>query len=345
YTGMLLEDLKDEEMRNDIQQIRDAATRASGLIQQLLAFGRSQKLSPKNLDINEVITSLEDMLRRLIGEDIRLVTKLSADLGPIRFDPSQIEQIIVNLAINARDAMPQGGQLLIQTDEVELDEDYVRSHTGAKAGPHIVIAVSDTGNGMSAEVRGRIFEPFFSTKLPGKGTGLGLSTVFGIVKQSGGNIWVYSEPGQGTTFKVYLPYGQTYEDEDEPVVEITQRKETTGRILVVEDDDHLRNLVQRILEHHDYRVVACSNPNDAIALCEQEGASLEVLITDVVMPIMSGALLAERIKRIAPHIRVVYMSGYTDDSIENHGILDPGRAYLEKPFTANQLLEVINRAK
>lgn len=343
YSEMLLREAPGGSgSRQQLRQIRRAADRAGSLTRQLLAFSRKQVLQPRVLDPNTVVGEMDAMLRRLIGEDIDLVTKLNPDVYSIKFDPGQIEQIVMNLAVNARDAMPRGGKLTIETDNVELDEDYARTHPDAVPGPHVMIAMTDTGMGMDAETKARIFEPFFTTKEKGKGTGLGLSTVYGIVKQSGGNIWVYSEPGHGTTFKVYLPRA---EESSRPVQPQDRKAAVALRgsetILLVEDDEDVRALLRDVLEAGGYRVLATGDAQEAMDLCRRHKGEVDLLLTDVVMPRMGGRELAENIMALQPNIKVVYMSGYTDNAIVHHGVLDPGTAFIEKPIAPNVLLEKI----
>jgi len=286
----------------------------------------------KVLDLNATFQNLEKMLCRLIGEDIELVFLLGRDLGSVKVDPGQIEQVIVSLAVNARDAMLKGGKLIIETANAELDEEYARAHIAVKPGRYVMLSVSDTGMGMTPEVKERIFEPFFTTKEKGKGTGLGLSTVYGIVKQSSGNIWVYSELGKGTTFKIYLPrVDEPLEELEERVVkgELPYGSET---ILVVEDDEEVRKLAKRILEKQGYKILDGSQGNEAIQICEEHKGPIHMMVTDVVMPGMSGRELANRLMSVHPEMKVLYMSGYTDDAIVHHGVLDPGIAYIQKPF-------------
>lgn len=331
----------DDALKGQIEEICKAGDRATALTRQLLAFSRKQVLQPKVLDLNEVVAQADTMLRRLIGEDIDIVTKLEPNLDPVKFDPGQIDQILMNLAVNARDAMPHGGKLTIETDNIELDEEYARTHADAHTGPHVMIAMTDTGTGMDAQTVKRIFEPFFTTKDVGKGTGLGLSTVYGIVKQSGGNIWVYSEPGRGTTFKIYLPRAEESvsakaRSGSRPPVPLGQ-----GRILVVEDDKDVRNLIQTVLESGGYTVIAAGNPQDAMAACERHAGEIRLLLTDVVMPGMGGRELAEKLLARWPAMKVVFMSGYTDNAIVHHGVLDPGLHFIEKPILPKVLLERI----
>jgi signal transduction histidine kinase len=330
------------ELREDVGQMVAAAERAAALTHQLLAFSRKQVLQPAILDLNATVNQMDKMLQRLIGEDIDLVTCLDPHLDPVEFDPGQIEQIIMNLAVNARDAMPRGGKLTINTANIELSEEYAKDHVDAVAGPHVMIAVTDTGTGMDAETRARIFEPFFTTKEKGKGTGLGLATVYGIVKQSGGNIWVYSEPGHGTTFKVYLPRSES------AVVEVkaeTTKSPVTGTetILLVEDDEAVQMLLRRTLTRGGYTVLVAGNPEAAQQLAAEFTGSIDMLLSDVVMPGMGGPELARRLSEHRPNMKVVFISGYTDEAIVHHGVLDPGASFIEKPISPRVLLEKVRQ--
>ncbi len=341
YSGLLL-DLHvndDDPQRKDIEQIRQASERAAGLTRQLLAFSRQQVLQPKVLSLNEVVSNLEKMLRRLISEDIDLTTVLGENLGKVKADPGQMEQVIINLVINARDAiMPYGGKLIIETSNVALDQSYARRYVNVTPGQYVMLVVSDTGQGMDEDTQSHIFEPFFSTKEPGRGTGLGLATVHGIVSQSGGHIWVYSEPGHGTIFKIYLPQ---IEEIIEPMKATTiqlERLPTTEIILLVEDNDMVRDFAQTVLEVKGYKVLVASQGSEAIDLCRRYQGIIDLLVTDVVMPGgISGRQLAEQLLPLRPNLKVLYMSGYTDDAIVHHGVLDLGKAFLQKPFTPNML--------
>jgi len=282
--------------------------------------------------------NLDSLLRRLIGEDIEVLTVPANDLGSVKADPGQIEQVIMNLALNARDAMPNGGKLTLETANITLDETYAQRHRPAEPGRYVMLAVTDTGHGMSAETQARIFEPFYTTKEIGKGTGLGLSMVYGIIKQSGGNIWVYSEPDRGTSFKIYLPRV------DQPV-ELTgaeTRSKTVQRgtetILLVEDDPQLRQLSSSVLTHCGYKVLAAGGPEEGLAICKENHRDIRLLVTDVVMPRMNGRQLAEQIAQISPSVKVLYISGYTSNAIVHYGVLDPGLWFLPKPFTLSALV-------
>jgi len=335
---LLLDRLRrDDPLRRDIELIQETADRAATLTQQLLAFSRKQVLAPKVLDLNAVVVNMDTMLRRLIGEDIDLVTVPGPALGRVKADPGQIEQVIMNLAINARDAMPRGGQLTIETANVELDEAYARRHVAVRPGPHVMLAVSDTGPGMDAETQARVFEPFFTTKEPGKGTGLGLATVYGIVKQSGGNIWVYSEPGRGTTFKIYLPRVEEAAEPVEPAKALAGPPRGLETVLVVEDDEALRELAREILQSHGYTVLEARHGGEALPIGERHAGPIHLLVTDVVMPWMSGRELARRLMPAHPEMKVLYVSGYTENAVVHNGVLDPDTAFLQKPFTPDAL--------
>ncbi|MEO6119772.1 MAG: ATP-binding protein [Terriglobales bacterium] len=344
YSELMLDELKDADpMRAEVEEIKKAADRAATLTRQLLAFSRQQVLAPKVIDLNAVVSNMDKLLTRLLGEDIGLYTVLEASLGRVKADPGQIEQVVMNLVVNARDAMPRGGKLTVETSNADLDDSYAREHVGARAGSYVMLAVSDNGTGMTPEVRQRIFEPFFTTKELGKGTGLGLSTVYGIVKQSEGYIWVYSEPGQGTSFKVYLPRV------DSPVEVVTPRagrKPTfTGSetVLLVEDEDGVRALVRQVLHKHGYTVLEARHGGEALLHCERHVGPIQLLLTDVVLEQMGGPELARRLSGIRPDMRVLYISGYTDDAIIHHGVLTEGTAFLQKPFTTEALARKIRQ--
>ncbi len=321
----------------DAEEIEKAANRAASLTRQLLAFSRQQVLQPKIVDLNHLISELDKMLRRLIGANIDLVTAPGSALGRVKVDPGQMEQVLLNLVVNARDAMPEGGKITMETSMVELDEAYARGRTGVRPGRHILLAVSDTGSGIDPEIRARIFEPFFTTKEPGKGTGLGLSTVYGIVKQSDGHIEVYSEAGRGTSFKIYLPVAQG----PIGVVESENAKSGLSRgsetVLLVEDEDLVREVVRQALELHGYRVVEARNGKEGLDRFERNPTDIDLIVTDVMMPQLTGPELAARASQLRRDLKVVYMSGYTDKAIVHHGVLAEGAAYLQKPFTPDAL--------
>jgi two-component system cell cycle sensor histidine kinase/response regulator CckA len=325
----------DAPLREDLLEIRRAGERASDLTRQLLAFSRRQILQPKVLDFNAIVHDMERMLQRLIGEDVELVMNLQAGLSQVKADPSQMEQVVMNLVVNSRDAMPRGGRITVETRDVKLTESYAREHPEVSAGWHVLLAVSDTGIGMDGATRERIFEPFFTTKEHGRGTGLGLSTVYGIVKQSGGSIWVYSEPGAGTTFKIYLPAAVTV---DRPQVAAPSGSvKGTETILLVEDDEGVRKVANRILVRQGYTVLLTAGAADALALLGAHAGPIHMMLTDVVMPHMNGRELADRATAIRPDLKVLFMSGYTDDAIVHHGVLDPDTAFIEKPLSTEPL--------
>jgi PAS domain S-box-containing protein len=338
YSRMLLERLDlPEEFQGEIEEIAQAADRAAELTSQLLIFSRRHAVHAQVVDLNRLVAGLEKMLRRLLGEDIELITTLRRGSGKIKVDPGHLEQVIVNLAVNARDAMPDGGCLTIETEEVELGENYVRRHVSSVPGRFIMLAISDNGRGMDAATRNRIFEPFFTTKERGKGTGLGLSTVYGIIKQSGGDIWVYSEPGKGTTFKIYLPVA--VEPEGSSVQEAPVEGPPRGRetILLVEDEPSVRRLVHAILSQQGYRVLEAADPGSALRMCEENEGQIDMLLTDVVMPQMNGRELARQVAGIRPGLKILFVSGYTDTVIAQHGVSALDGAFLQKPFTPESL--------
>jgi two-component system cell cycle sensor histidine kinase/response regulator CckA len=338
YTNLALRTMPadDPHFRN-LQDIKTASDHAAALTRQLLAFSRKQVLQPKVFAVNAIVTELEKMLRRMIDENIEFRTSLGAKVGNVKADPGQIEQVIMNLVLNARDAMPSGGKLIIETNNVQLDETYARQHVSAIAGSYVLLAVSDTGMGIDEETLKHIFDPFFTTKQSGRGTGLGLSTVYGIVKQSGGNIWVYSEPGRGTTFKIYLPRVVEPVDQYKPAALPVQLPRATETILLVEDAEMVRNLAKEVLETTGYRVLDAANGKDALQICKNLKEPIHLLLTDVVMPEMSGHELASRLVSLHPETKVLYMSGYTEDAIVHHGMLKEGINYIEKPFTPDAL--------
>jgi len=340
YSQILADGLPaDSRLADSNAQIKSAAERAAGITRQLLAFSRKQVLSPRVINLNDIVLNLDSLLRRLIGEDIEVMTVPAPDLGMVKADPGQIEQVIMNLALNSRDAMLDGGKLTLETSNASLDETYAREHQPVDPGRYVMLAVSDTGHGMSSETLSRIFEPFYTTKEVGKGTGLGLSMVYGIVKQSGGYIWVYSEPDQGTTFKIYLPRvdqpAERGSPETQPPPKVARGSET---ILLVEDDPQLRELSSSVLTHVGYKVLTASTPEEGLAICESDHQDIRLLVTDVVMPRMNGRQLAEKIQKRCPQMRVLYISGYTDNAIVHYGVLDSGLWFLPKPFTLSALV-------
>jgi PAS domain S-box-containing protein len=329
-------------MRDDLSEITAAGERAAALTHQLLAFTRQQVLQPRVVSLNDVVGGVEKMLRRLIGEDVELLIRYAADVRSVLVDPGQIEQVIMNLVVNARDALPGGGKLTIETANVNLDAEYAADHVGVNAGPHVMLAVSDTGVGMDRATQARIFEPFFTTKGLGKGTGLGLSTVFGIVKQSGGSIWVYSEPGVGTTFKVYFPQAQTGEEGPaQALPTTTPAARGAETILLVEDDEAVRRVTGTILRRHGYHVLEAQNGGDALLISEQQSAVIHLLLSDVIMPRMSGRELANQLTEAWPTIKVLFMSGYTEGSIMNHVIMDADTAFIQKPIDPDRLVRKV----
>jgi hypothetical protein len=343
---LLLEDLAAADTRREeVEEIHESAERAAALTHQLLAFSRKQVLQPEVLNLDAVVANVQKMLQRLIPENMELLTVLAGDLGAVLADRGQIEQVILNLALNARDAMPTGGQLTIETANVELDEEYTTQHAGVVPGRYVMLAVSDTGVGMDEETKMHLFEPFFSTKGPGRGTGLGLPTVYGIVKQSGGNIWVYSEPGQGAAFKIYLPRVEAAPTAEGPAKLAARGGSET--ILLVEDAKSVRTVTRRLLEAYGYTVLEASGGADALRVARDHRGPIDLLLTDIVMPGVSGTEVARQLAELRPGVRVLYMSGYTDNAIVHHGVLDPGIAFLQKPFTreglAHKVREVLER--
>jgi PAS domain S-box-containing protein len=337
YTDLLLDGLPTlSPLRPDLGEIRKAADRAAGLTRQLLAFSRKQVLEPRVLDLNELVADVDSLLRRLLGEDIAVVTRLDPTLGTVRADAGQLEQVVVNLAVNSRDAMPEGGTLTIETRNAELDDSYAREHVPVRPGPYVMLALSDTGTGMSAETLSHLFEPFFTTKEPGKGTGLGLATVYGIVKQSGGYVWCYSELGQGTTFKVYLPRVDAPADRF-PVRGAVGPTRGSETILLVEDEPGLRALTRRVLEKNGYTVLEAATADAASALVRDYAAPIHLLLADVVLPGASGRTLADELLARRANLKVLFMSGYTEDAIVHRGVLAPHTAFIHKPFSAQGL--------
>lgn len=329
------------EIRSDIERIENAAGRAAGLVRQLLAFSRRQVMQPKTIDLNAIVLNLDKLLRRLMDDNVEMVTQVPENVGKVKADPAQIEQVIMNLVVNARDAMPNGGRLVVETSNADLDASYAENHVSMKPGRYVMLAVSDTGVGMDRRTIAHIFEPFYTTKESGRGTGLGLSTVYGIVKQSGGHIWVYSEPGKGSTFKVYLPRvdGPIEEPGGAQPRALSQRGAET--ILLVEDEEEVRDLIHTVLAEHGYDVIPARDPQHAEQLAVSYAGEIHLLLTDVVMPGTSGRELASRISPHRPGIRVLFMSGYTENVITSGGVLEKGLAFLQKPFSPAVLVEKV----
>jgi two-component system, cell cycle sensor histidine kinase and response regulator CckA len=346
YSNLVLSELgPTDPHRAELDEVRKAGARAELLTRQLLAFSRQQVLQPRIVDLNEVVLGMETMLRPLVGANVVLSLLPSHTLGTILADPGQLEQIIMNLAVNARDAMPRGGQLTIETGNVVLDADYAAEHAGVTPGPHVMLSVTDTGTGMDSATRSRIFEPFFTTKEMGKGTGLGLSTVFGIVAQSKAHIWVSSEVGRGTTFKIHFPLARGSLTTTAPAAS-SRDLSGTETVLLVEDEEQVRVLMRTILRRHGYNVLDAQNGGEAFLISEQHHARIDVLVTDLVMPRMSGRELAQRLAPTRPEMKVLFVSGYAEDSVMHHGVVDPGIAFLQKPITpdalARRLREVLD---
>jgi len=337
YSQLVMEEMgAADPRRTDLAEVQKAATGAATLTRQLLAFSRQQVLEPKVIALDEVVAGAGKMLKRLIGEDIELVTVLAPDLGAVKADPGQIEQVVMNLAVNARDAMPDGGKLTIETANTELGTEYTEEHRLVPPGSYVLLSVSDTGTGMDEATKARLFEPFFTTKEKGKGTGLGLATVYGIVKQSGGFIWVYSEPRQGTTIKVYLPrVDEAVSAQSAPAS--LQSLQGTETILLAEDAAPVRSVAREVLRRHGYRMLTAADGRTALELAETHPGPIDLLITDVIMPELSGRQVADRLMERLPKLKVLYVSGYTDDAIVRHGILEPGIAFLQKPFSPESL--------
>jgi len=343
YAQFAFEELgPDHPVRTDLEEIVKAGERAAGLTKQLLAFSRKQVVQPVLVNLNTLVTETSKMLQRLIGEHIRLDTTLVTDIGLVRADPGQLDQILMNLSVNARDAMPTGGRLTIETANVSLDASFVARHGPVRPGPYVMLAITDTGVGMTAQTRARLFEPFFTTKEPGKGTGLGLATVYGIVKQNDGHLYVYSEPGRGATFKIYLPRV----DAADTVKSQTQESPTIGgteTVLLVEDERAVRILARTMLEGAGYRVIEAGGPSDVDAALDEQGSGADILVTDVIMPGSNGPALFRRLSEVNPKLRVLYVSGYTDDAVFREGQLEAGAAFLQKPFAAAELLRKVRQ--
>jgi two-component system, cell cycle sensor histidine kinase and response regulator CckA len=341
YTELIQTQLtKEDPLLNDVLQIEKAGRRAKDITQQLLAFSRKQIIEPAIIDLNEFIASTQKGLSRLIGEDIHLYFSPGADLYKIKFDRSQLDQILINLAANARDAMPQGGHLMIETSNVQLKEAFIKEHFMLTPGEHVLLTVTDTGVGMDEETLTHAFEPFFTTKAVGKGTGLGLATVYGIVFQGGGFIKADSEPGRGSTFRIYFPRITEEAIVAEEVPELPM-KQGTGRVLVVEDDPMVRDMTVAMLESVGYNVRSAATPMAALEYCEKNFDPIDLLITDVVMPDLSGAELRDKIQVMKPGLKVLFISGYASDIIAHHGILDEGVNFIRKPFTMNDLAKAV----
>jgi signal transduction histidine kinase/HAMP domain-containing protein/ActR/RegA family two-component response regulator len=332
---------RDDPMFKDLEEIKKAAERASSLTHQLLAFSRKQIMSPKVLDLNKVVGNMEKMLKRLIGEDIDMVFIPKENLYRIWADQGQIEQVIMNIVVNARDAMPDGGKITIETANVELDEAYAHAHGNVQRGPHVVLSISDTGIGMDENTKSRIFEPFFTTKEVGKGTGLGLATVYGIVKQTGGDIYVYSEPGKGTTFKIYLPQINQEQENRAGAENTNESLDGDETILLVEDEKSLRDLAFAILVRRGYTVLEAGNGEEATAISRNYNGTIHLMLTDVIMPLMNGRELADKLRQERPDMHVLFMSGYTDEAIIRHGVLDSMDAFIQKPFTPVRLAKTV----
>jgi two-component system, cell cycle sensor histidine kinase and response regulator CckA len=338
YCQMLLDRLEPSDLAyEDMQQVLRAADRATTLTKQLLAFSRKQIVQPKVIDLHALLREMDHILKRLVGEDIELHIEASAGLGKVRVDPGQLEQVIINLAVNSRDAMPKGGKLIIEMRNVEIDEKFVARHLAVDPGPYVLLAVTDTGAGIPPEVQQHLFEPFFTTKEKGRGTGLGLSTSYGIVKQNRGEILVYSEVGIGTTFKIYLPRVNEPADVDRTQAPEAPVRRGTETILIVEDEEGVRRVLLEMLSQQGYRVLVASSGPEAIALCDKEQGTIDLLITDVIMPKMSGRELADNLRACRAGLKVLFVSGYTDSAIVHHGILEEGTVFLQKPFTPEQI--------
>ncbi|MGC4086771.1 MAG: ATP-binding protein [Polyangiaceae bacterium] len=339
FSSMALDSLEQENpLRDDLKEISRAGERAAALTKRLLTFSRQQVVETRVVDFGEVTRGMEMMMRRLLGENMQLEVSISPDLFPVVADPGQLEQVLMNLAVNARDAMPEGGKLTIEVTNIHLSGEYTSTHLGVADGDYVMLAVSDTGCGMSRETQARIFEPFFTTKERGKGTGLGLSTVYGIVKQNGGHVWVYSELGEGTSFKVYLPRGSSDAHVQRAQAPVAARLNGSETILLVEDDDQVRKAARGILRRNGYDVLEVKSAADAIVACEHATQNIDLVLTDVIMPEMSGTQLIERLRQLRPELKVICMSGYTGEAALRHGIIEAGIAFVQKPLTPEALL-------
>ena len=337
-TDLMIEDLPaDHPNREGLLDIRGAAERAAVLTRQLLTFSRQQVVSPRVLRLNELITDLVKLLRRLLGEDVTIATALDPDCGPVKADPGQLEQVIVNLSVNARDAMPNGGRLMLEAKNVDLDGDYPTERVTIPAGRYVMLAVTDTGTGMDAKIKARIFEPFFTTKPVGKGTGLGLATVYGVVQQIGGYIWLYTELGHGTSFKIYLPRVDAVETEAASEASLAGALDGSETVLVAEDEEAVRQIIEKALDAHGYRVLSARDGAEALERASAYAGQIDLLVTDVVMPDMNGRELSRRLVENRPNLRTLYLSGYTDDAILHRGVLQQGVAFLQKPFSLRML--------
>jgi CheY-like chemotaxis protein len=342
YGDLLLKDLStDERHRRRLEHILKATAKGAALTRQLLAFSRQQPLDPRPLDLNGVVADIDPMFRRLIPENIQIVTSLAADLHRVKADPAQVEQVLMNLVINARDAMSQGGRLVVETSNVELDEAYARSHPEAREGPYVMLAVSDTGHGMDAETLSHVFEPFFTTKAPGKGTGLGLAMVYGIVRQSGGHIVVYSEPGRGTAFKMYLPRAEGPAVESPTPAARAEARRGTETVALLEDQEAVREAIHELRVESGYTVIDAPSPEAALESAEQHAGPVHLLITDLIMPRISGREAAARLQAVRPNVKVLYMSGYTGSTAEHYGPLEARHAFIQKPFGLETLLRKV----
>ncbi len=349
YSELLLDEMSTRDAnRRPLEEIANAGTRARSLVGQLLAFSRKQALQFQLIDLNQLLKDFESLLRRALREDIAIDWHPAGSLPKVQGDPGQLEQVVMNLAVNAQDAMPDGGRLIIETSRVELDENYAGKKRGVVPGAYVMLAVSDTGTGMDADAMEHIFEPFFTTKEKDKGTGLGLATSYGIVKQHGGNIWAYSEPGMGTTFRVYLPIaGETSKEPRGPLALSQKSERGFETILIVEDDPQVKTLTATMLQRMGYTVLTAENGQEALAVLQDCEDGIHLLLTDVIMPNMNGRKVFEQAARLFPGIKALYMSGYTDDVIAHHGVIDPDVDFIQKPFTAKALAakvrEVLDR--
>jgi PAS domain S-box-containing protein len=344
YSELVLSEIgPDSALRPDMMEIVKASAKAAALTRKLLAFSRQQVLRPQLLDLNSTVSSVCTMMKRMLGKDVEVICRLASELWSVSADQTEIERVVMNLVLNSRDAMPDGGRLILETSNVMIDEEYASTHADTAPGPYAMIAVTDTGSGMTREVRDKVFEPFFTTKEKGKGTGLGLPSVYGIIRQSGGFVWLYSEPGRGTTFKIYLPKSNT-------TVPISRQSPIQNRrvgpetILLVEDDLEVRQVAMRILKQNGYRVLEAGNGADALRICEDEGEDVDLIVTDIVMPEMGGSELAKKVRELKPEARILFTSGYTEDAAVRQSLLHAGEAFIEKPFTPGSLTKKTREA-